>query len=195
MFAVRNTIVVIFVHIIHDSTVWNEELLRVGGYLARTAYEREMETITSLWKEVESDQAANTDVRNHLGQRALHALKFYTFHTSTPSPRLSNLLEESFFSCATNSTLFGRKEHPFPIISTAGIRNASDVRMPDAMFTDFLKHLPMLPDSIVSDASVMVKALCSRGIIKDISFGDVVKELSSKPLKEVRVIYSPYIFL
>ncbi|KZT11459.1 uncharacterized protein LAESUDRAFT_720694 [Laetiporus sulphureus 93-53] len=161
--------------------VWNEELLYAGGFLARSAYEMEMDTIRSLWvsaaegpatKDLSSDEA----LRTWLQGRAVHGLKFFTFHPSTPSAVVSAKLEDAFFSCASNKQ--------FAIISTSGVKNATEVRIPDALFADFLKVLPVLPEEVLKNARPMVDVLCSRGIIRSIEFMDVLQELRSRPLTE-----------
>ncbi|KAI0083802.1 hypothetical protein BDY19DRAFT_975723 [Irpex rosettiformis] len=174
--------------------IWNEELLGVGGYLARTAYEEEMQNIAERWQAAEeglskTDEIASVvyEVKTQLRERALHALKFYTFHSSTPSSRLSQILEEAFFTCISQSALAflgGQSNHQFPIISTVGVKGAQDVRMSNPTFAEFLKQLPVLPDDVVTGAAVMVEALRTRGMIKDITFGDVLKELKARPLPE-----------
>ncbi|KAI0701855.1 hypothetical protein BC835DRAFT_1435271 [Cytidiella melzeri] len=184
-----------------NAQVWNEELLGVGGYLARAAYEQEMDTIATLWKAIEevpfkSDSASSTrnsdELKSQLHGRALHVLKFYTFHASTPSPRLSNILEESFFSCTAQSTFaflgVQQSKHQLPIISTVGVHGASDVRMPNAIFSNFLKQLPVLPTDVVTGAALMVETLRQKGMIVDISFGDVLQELRARPLPESEAI-------
>ncbi|GLB37239.1 putative protein of unknown function (DUF3684) [Lyophyllum shimeji] len=159
--------------------IWNKELLYVGGYLARSAYDMELNTIKSLWEGAVPNGASATaidpELESWLRRRSLHALKFFTFHPSTPSADVSSLLETAFFACAGNN---------FPLISTAGVRNASDIRLPDPAFAGFLRQLPVLPDDIVAKASETIGSLQSRGMIKSISFEDVLQELRSRPLTE-----------
>lgn len=178
-----------------ESSVWNEELLGVGGYLARTAYEEEMYTVASLWPKDEpqsEDHDALEERRKYLSGRALHALKFFTPHVSTPSSQVSALLEEAFFSCVSTSpfafVMGESSSHPFPIISTVGIRGAADVRLPNATFTEFLKQLPVVPTEVMQGAKSMVDALQARDMIKEITFADVLKELRARPLPEVRCV-------
>lgn len=176
--------------------VWNEELLGVGGYLARTAYEEEMDKISALWPEGDPSSAlhdAAGELRSKLYARALHTMKFFTFYPSTPAAQVSGLLEEAFFSCATSSSalsfIMGEPStSPFPIISTVGIRPASEVRMPNSAFTEFLKQLPVIPAEIVESAGAMVTTLQARDMIKDITFSDVLKELRARPLPEAEMI-------
>jgi hypothetical protein len=120
------------------------------------------------------------EVQTWLRRRALHALKFFTFHPSTPSPVVSNSMEAAFFTCATT--------HPFSIISSEGVRSASQVHIPDVEFSGFLKRLPVICDDIVNGAKTMIGALRSRGMIKNITFVDVLNELRLRPLSETETI-------
>jgi hypothetical protein len=120
------------------------------------------------------------EVQTWLRGRALHALKFFTFHPSTPSPVVSNSMEAAFFTCATI--------HPFSIISSEGVRSASQVHIPDPEFSGFLKRLPVISDDIVNGAKTMIVALRSRGMIKNIMFVDVLNELRLRPLSETETI-------
>ncbi|KAJ3549086.1 hypothetical protein NM688_g5219 [Phlebia brevispora] len=171
--------------------IWNEELLAIGGYLARTAYEKEMDSITEIWPT--SDEGSE-EVRGHLRARALHALKFFTFHASTPSAQVATVIEEAFFSCALAAQtgfafLMGPKvAHGFPIMSSVGVRNVSEVRVPNPAFNEFLKKLPVLTDDILEGAKRMVESLRGRGMIKEITFQDVLQELRSRPLTETELI-------
>jgi hypothetical protein len=166
------------------SLVWNRELLHVGGLLSRAAYELELNNIKTLWEGAISPASPANSVdqklQSWLQGRSLHTLKFFTFYPSTPSAEVSNLLEASFFSCA--------KGNQFPLISTAGVRDASEIRLPDSTLSGFLKHLPVLPDEILADAQVMITSLENRGMIKSITFADVLKELRSRPLEESEMI-------
>ncbi|GJE97590.1 hypothetical protein PsYK624_138110 [Phanerochaete sordida] len=174
--------------------VWNEELLGVGGYLARTAYEEEMHIVSALWPNAESDSGDTAETRRQLSARALHALRFFTFHASTPASQVSTSLEEAFFSCASSASspfafITGEQvTHPFPIISTVGVRGASEVRLPNPTFTEFLKQLPTLPADIMDNAKVMVATLQARDLIKEITFTDVLKELRARPLPEAEMV-------
>ncbi|RDB24786.1 hypothetical protein Hypma_008085 [Hypsizygus marmoreus] len=164
--------------------IWNKELLYVGGFLARSAYEMELTTVKNLWEGAIPlgfpATSVDQELQSWLRSRSLHALKFFTFHPSTPSADVSSLLEAAFFSCA--------KGNHFPIISTAGVRNASDVRLPDPAFAGFLKQLPVLPDDILANAPVTIASLQSRGLIKNITFDDVLQELRSRPLAEDEMV-------
>lgn len=154
-----------------------------------------MHTISILWPKSNPQSATDSamqEVQKKLSSRALHVLKFFTFHASTPAAQVSTLLEEAFFSCVSTSSPFSfmmgeQSTHPFPIISTVGIRSASEVRMPNLTFSDFLKQLPVLPAEVVEGAKTMVGTLQAREMIKEVTFTDVLKELRARPLSEVRL--------
>ena len=156
----------------------------MGGFLARFAYEQEMGTIKNLWDEAASAEGPgglpDAELQSWLRARALHALRFFTFHPSTPSPVVSTAMETAFFTCATT--------HPFSIISSEGVRSASLVHVPDPEFSGFLKRLPVISEDIVSGAKTMIAALRARGMIKNITFVDVLNELRSRPLSETETI-------
>ncbi|KAK0455114.1 hypothetical protein EV421DRAFT_1887456 [Armillaria borealis] len=161
--------------------VWNQELLFVGGFLARVAYELELAAIRSLWEGASSPSSGLAkDIKHRLTQRSLHSLKFFTFHPSTPSGEVAGRLEEAFFSCANNEL--------FSIITTAGVRKIADARMPDAAFSGFLTQLPVIPTDVLDEARSMITSLQNRQLLKTITFDDVLKELRSRPLSETETI-------
>lgn len=164
--------------------VWNKELLYVGGFLCRTAYDLELSSIDSLWAgAAKSNQTLdfrpNADVENWLRQRFLHVLKFFTFRTSTPSAEVARSLEVAFYECST---------HPLKLLSSIGVRAASDIKESDPVFSQFLKHLPVLPDSAMQECAPTVGALQSRGMILAITFNDVLSELREHPLNEDELV-------
>src|SRR6266403_5661318 len=164
--------------------VWNKELLYVGGFLARSVYEFELDDIKKLWDGAAAvngpGELPDEEVRNKLRGRALHALKFFTFHPSTPSPRVSNLMKTAFFACATT--------HPFSIISLDGVRNAMHVHSPNPEFSGFLKHLPLIPEEVFNGAKTMIATLRARGMIKKVTFTDILNGLRLGPLNETETV-------
>jgi Protein of unknown function (DUF3684) len=89
-------------------------------------------------------------------------------------------MEVAFFACATT--------HPFSIISSEGVRSASQVHIPDPEFSGFLKRLPVISEDIVNGAKTMIAALRARGMIKNVTFVDVLNELRLRPLSETETI-------
>ncbi|KAG8895151.1 hypothetical protein FRB99_000735, partial [Tulasnella sp. 403] len=162
---------------------WNLELLWIGGYLARFIYESQLSSIRALW------DASFDPTRDDLPQatkewleaKVLHTLRFFTFYPTTPSALVGINMEQAFFNCA-------KDPKSFPIISTAGIKPASMVRWFSPEFSSFMKKLPMIPESITKNATPMLAALRKRGIIRDLTFGDVIDELGRTPLSEEEMI-------
>ncbi|KIK67000.1 hypothetical protein GYMLUDRAFT_843929 [Collybiopsis luxurians FD-317 M1] len=152
--------------------IWNKELLNIGGTVARAVYELELDNLREI-----SSSAGNPpdrELREWLLNRAIHVLKFFTFYQSTPSADVSSLMEQAFFSTSLG----------FSMMSTIGIRDIADIRLPDTQFSLFLKNLPVVPEQIMTAAHPMITALQNRKLLKAITFSDVLKELSDRPLTE-----------
>jgi hypothetical protein len=168
--------------------VWNKELLYIGGFVARVAYETELSAIRNLWRgAAEANANPNNpgdlddeQLRSWLTGRCLHSLKFFTFYPSTPSAVVSSLLEAGFYSCATNA--------PFLLVSSVGVKSANDVRIPDPALSEFLKRLPVLPKEIAEGAPGIVETLRARGILKDVMLPDILSELRARPLDEQELV-------
>lgn len=110
----------------------------------------------------------------------MHALQFFSFHVSTPSAAVSNLLETAFFACSSDGS--------FPILSTSGVRDSRKVRTFDPIYAGFLKDLATLPQEIAIQVPIMVSTLRGRGMLRDVSFTDVLAELRARPLPETDMV-------
>lgn len=88
-------------------------------------------------------------------------------------------MEEAFFAC---------KGRAFPLLSTTGVRDVSEVRIPDPVFLAFLKHLPVLTDEMMDGADLMLTKLRSTDRLKTITFDDVLHQLQQNPLPENETI-------
>ena len=164
--------------------VWNKELLFVGGFLARAVYELEMQDIGARWDaSVASNPGKPLDsgMRQRFYNEAGHNLQFFTFHRSTPSAVVSSEMRSGFFNCVIQG-------QPFPIISSAGVKPALDVRAYNPKFSAFLKKLPIFPEELSGGSKLMVMALQEREILKDIQFEDVLKELRERSLSEEEMV-------
>ncbi|KAF8604785.1 hypothetical protein BDV93DRAFT_440059, partial [Ceratobasidium sp. AG-I] len=165
---------------------WNKELLYVGGFLARAVYELELSSISELWSGAMNgtsteDEAAKA-TRAWLQSRCLHVLLFFTFHPTTPSSVVSEQFRAAFFAAGA------APNHPFPIISTLGVRSARDVRVFNSAFTGFLKNTPMLPPEVAREGRLMMAALRERGLCSDVTFQDVLDELKARVLDEQEAV-------
>lgn len=127
-------------------------------------------------------ESPDPESRRRFYDRARHNLQFFTFHQSTPSALVSTEMRTAFFDC-------GGRGQIFPIISSAGIKSALDVRMPDPVFSAFLRELPVFPEELFDSSKTMVADLRARGMLKDITFDDVLDELQKRPLSEEEMVY------
>ena len=161
--------------------VWNKELLFVGGFLARAAYELEMQDIKIQWDasvaSKKPGEPLNSEAHKRFYDEARHILRFFTFHISTPSALVSCHMKSAFFNC-------GFEGQPFPVISSAGVESAFDVRMSSSTFSAFLPGLPVFPEELLGDCEPMVATLQGKGMLKTITPADVFQELRKRPLSK-----------
>ncbi|KAH7914527.1 hypothetical protein BJ138DRAFT_1123419 [Hygrophoropsis aurantiaca] len=155
---------------------WNEELLYIGGFIARLVYENEMEKIQADWP-------SNDGVPQRLGpddphyKQALYAMKCFTFHNSTPDVKVGRILQANFFDCSAGDD--------FPILSTRGIRYTKNIRMPADDFAPFMRDMPILPPELVVGGSnlnkiSMIPDLPGYCEVPQFKFRDVLNEVEAR---------------
>ncbi|KAJ1020756.1 hypothetical protein NDA16_004147 [Ustilago loliicola] len=162
---------------------WNSELLSMGGYVARAVYENELTDIGRLWTNTFGDKRpANDDhvLANALKDRALHLLRFFSFRASSPSSRVSSLFLTSFFASARQNTI--------SLMSTRGVKHSAAIRIPNALLSDFIKDLAVIPPDHVEEAPDFVREVRSRNLVQDITMDDVFQELSSRALTPAEMV-------
>lgn len=134
---------------------WNEALLYVGGYLARTIYEHEL-------------SAVPPESKDH--SRGLHAIQFFSFKESVPDKCVSEKTREAFFDCSRN---------PLPIPSSSGVLPACKVRLYDPTCAAFITKTPMLSSSVSQAAEGMIKVLKEKGVRK-VDLHDLMLEFQNE---------------
>ncbi|KAI6104041.1 hypothetical protein EDD16DRAFT_1900225 [Pisolithus croceorrhizus] len=149
-------------------SIWNKELLYVGGFLCRMVYGLELSKIQRSWEEAVAGETDSLLSRALQDQHFLHLFKFFTFHHSTPSSKVADLLSKSFFECSTL---------PLRLLSSAGVREVSEVRKFDPVFAKFLKSLPMLSKDVTQDCGHAIERLPGQHKIRAISPSDVLEDL------------------
>ncbi|KAF9219018.1 hypothetical protein BS17DRAFT_468537 [Gyrodon lividus] len=151
--------------------IWNRELLYVGGFLCRVVYELELSKIQSSWEEAAAGKPHSRPSRklqDQLHMRFLHVLRFFTFHHSTPSSKVAQLLANSFYGCSTL---------PLRLLTSVGVRGAPDVRVFDPVFAQFLKSLPMLSEHVTCAGARFIAALTDLHKIPAITPSDILQDL------------------
>ncbi|WFD04595.1 hypothetical protein MOBT1_003308 [Malassezia obtusa] len=147
---------------------WNTELLAVAGYVARAAYEAEMQRLGAAWA------GAEEAARAALLDAALHTMRFFSFYASSPSTRVSATIEEAFFACCTRPCI--------SLASTRGVHNSDRVRFPNALLGEFVRELPTLPAAHIERAEAFVLQLKARNLVHEITLDDVFAELGARAL-------------
>ncbi|UZJ56469.1 hypothetical protein CBS101457_005789 [Exobasidium rhododendri] len=161
---------------------WNNELLALGGYVTRAVYEAELAEVGKIWNEKVGPSRPKEDdkIAQGLLDRALHLLRFFTFRSSTPSPRVHVALETSFFASARQNTL--------TLASTRGVKHSALVRFPNAILSEFVKDLAVVPSSHVEQASEFMALVKSHGLVGEITMEDVFSELSGRALSILEAV-------
>jgi hypothetical protein len=169
--------VVLLCGILIFCTEWNEELLYVGGFLARLVYEKEIEVIRSTWPK---DALTNSPAAVSSKDKATYTMQYFTFNTSTPDGKVSKILEDVFFKCS--------KSECFPILSNSGIRDTKDIRQPSAGFSSFMKVMPVLIPAAPGDPHSLIGSLPKQYLVRQYTFEDVVSELQGRILQEDEMV-------
>ncbi|KAF8549066.1 hypothetical protein OG21DRAFT_1500623 [Imleria badia] len=165
-------------------SVWNKELLYIGGFLCRAVYELELSKIREAWEGAAGSNGAPdfqppAELQDALHQQFLHLLKFFTFHRSTPSTKVARLLEDAFHGCSTA---------PLRLLSSAGVRLAPEIKECDVDCARFLKYLPMLPHYVIQECPRIIEALPDQHKISRITLSDVLQDLHKHALTQEELV-------
>ena len=164
--------------------VWNEELLYVGGCVSRVVYELELSKIRDAWEGAAGfddtpDSRLPAELQDTLNQQFLHILKFFTFHRSTPSAKVAQLLEAAFYGCFTA---------PLRLLSSTGVCWAPEIKEYDLALARFLKYLPMLPQYVIQECPHIVEALPDQHKISPATVLDVLEDLRKHALNQEELV-------
>ena len=155
--------------------VWNIELLRVAGIIARISWGNE----TLELKEKISQQlslAGRKQIVKELLPEALHLHKAFTWNESTPSSEIGTLMEEAFWTCNQKTAI--------STLSTQGVLPSSQVRIaPEGL--EFVEGIPLLPEALAGVG--IVKKLMDYGVITEVTISDIKSELEGKALDSGRL--------
>ncbi|KAA6409490.1 MAG: hypothetical protein FRX48_07044 [Lasallia pustulata] len=155
---------------------WNMEMLRAAGVVCRVAWSGEMDNVRDKLSRKLADAGKNKFSKEHILTvlpEAVHILNTFTFRESTPSSHVGGLVEEAFWTCNRKASI--------DILSSCGVLPSQDVRIAVEDLS-FVEGIPVLPDTLMEQASGFVKKLTDYGIITDITISDIKKELEAKAL-------------
>jgi hypothetical protein len=155
--------------------IWNQEMLAMGGLLARIVAEDDLDSIQTLYKEMALDSTSEEWLR----KKGNHNLLSFTFHNSTPSPVVGRILAIHFYKLSSR---------PIRIVSTKGLLPVSSVRLNDAELSNFFKCVPIVPLETENSCKELIKRLVDNGNLKKASIDDLFEELSQRPLNSDEVV-------
>ena len=159
--------------------VWNIELLRVAGIVARISWGHEMselkEKLSRGVRDAGRQRILKEDIVAVLPEAAfLH--NTFTWSESTPSSEVGTLMEEAFWTCNQKTTI--------ATLSTQGVLPSAKVRItPEDL--GFVEGIPTLPEALAGIG--IVKKLIDYGIITEITISDIKSELEGKALNTAQL--------
>ena len=159
--------------------VWNVELLRVAGILARISWGNETTNLSEKLARVTQRAGRQRPNKEDIAvvlPEALFLHNTYTFNESTPSPEVGSLIEEAFWTCNQKTAI--------ATLSTKGIIPSSEVRLAPEQL-DFVEDIPTLPEAL-GDVG-LTKKLIDYGVIMEITISDIKQNLQSKALTSVQL--------
>ena len=161
---------------------WNQEMLRAAGIVCRIAWTSSIKTIQlSLQRHIQTSggsKISKSDVEKVLPQ-AVHLLNQYTYHESTPSSQVGNLVEEAFWTCNTSASI--------EVLSSRGIMASQYVRLATDELS-FVEGIPVVPSELFEKAGGFIRKLIDFGIITDLTTGDIKKELERQAINTNQMI-------
>jgi hypothetical protein len=110
---------------------------------------------------------------------AIHLLNLFTFHITTPSNRVGNHVEETFFSASKDGTI--------RLLTNQGVKPSNLVRIA-TRDVPFLIDTPLLSDAMVIGAKKFISRLQEGDMLRAAGWDDVKAELNGRTLSEVHAV-------
>jgi hypothetical protein len=155
---------------------WNVEMLRVAGIMARLAFASEMADLSAKVKRAAELAGHGTKIRNEeitqFLPEATHILNTFTFGESTPAGKVSQIIEEAFWTCY--------KRPSIEFYSTRGVLPTSQIRLAIEDLSGFVEGIPVVPKELAD--TIFVNKLKEFGLIEEITVSDIKESLTSKTL-------------
>ncbi|KAI8369380.1 uncharacterized protein BYT42DRAFT_617411 [Radiomyces spectabilis] len=173
-------------------SLWNKELLAVGGTLSRIIYNDTMDEINMHYREligseIEVDKLKVDDkleqIKCMFDKQAAHALQSFTFSPSTPSNIVGRVFEERFFNSS---------KVPFQIMTSHGVQPITITRLLPRdtwsgknvaeMLNTFVKTIPTVSPLLMENCKDGLDKLARFGFLQPFGIADVLKELDMRSL-------------
>lgn len=161
---------------------WNEELLRASGIITRLAFSSEMADLSLKIKHAaeltgNDPKITKKEISAHIND-ALHILRTFTFSESTPNSKVSQIIEEAFWTAYRQPLI--------EIFSTCGVLMTSKVRLATEDLSGFVDGIPVVPIELVEQP--FINRLKNFGLLIEITVNDVKQELEKKALNKEQLI-------
>ncbi|ROW09110.1 hypothetical protein VPNG_05721 [Cytospora leucostoma] len=162
---------------------WNIEMLRVAGIMTRLAFANEMSDLElKLRRVVEARGKGARPSKDEVAKfipEALHIFRTYTFHDSTPSANVGQIIEESFW--------FAYQKASIEVYSSRGVLPSTKVRVGSEELAKFVDGIPVILSEMKEVP--LIKKLEDFGLIESINADDIRKELEAKALNKDQLIH------
>lgn len=159
--------------------IWNVELLRVAGIVARVAWGNETlelsEKLSRTLRLGERKHVAKIDILTLLPE-TLYLHSTFTWNESTPSSEVGTLMEEAFWTCNEKTTI--------ATLSTQGVLPSSQVRIASEEL-GFVQGIPLLPEALAGVG--IIRKLIDYGVITEVTISDIKSELEGKALNAAQL--------
>ena len=159
--------------------VWNVELLRVAGIVARVSWGNETlelkEKLSRTLKLRERKHVVKDDIIALLPE-TLYLHSKFTWNESTPSSEVGTLMEEAFWTSNQKTTI--------DTLSTQGVLPSSKVRIASEEL-GFAEGIPLLPEALTGVG--IIKKLIDYGVITEVTISDIKIELEGNALDAVQL--------
>ena len=159
--------------------LWNVELLRVAGIVARVSWGNETlelrEKLSRILKLRERKHVVKDDIIELLPE-TLYLHSTFTWNESTPSSEVGTLMEEAFWTSNQKTTI--------DTLSTQGVLPSSKVRITSEEL-GFAEGIPLLPEALTGAG--IIKKLIDYGVITEVTISDIKTELEGKALNAVQL--------
>lgn len=156
-------------------SIWNQEILCTAGVLLRVVYEDEMKAIGGR----NSGPASNANATDSQLEAAAHLMTAFTFHPSTPSPYVEQIMKQLFFKGAS---------HALTILSTLGrAEEVTRVRLYDQHIAQFCPSLAMVPPIMGQKCREFLDELRTAGTLQPVSLADVADAVTKVEATEEHV--------
>jgi hypothetical protein len=114
-----------------------------------------------------------------LTTEAIHLLNLFTFHTTTPSNRVRQYVEETFFSSS--------KDGSIPLLTNKGVNSSNLVRVA-TRDVPFLVNTPLLSDAMSTGAQGFITRLRDADMLKVAGWEDVRTEINGRTLSDTHAV-------